>query len=154
MNDLIAAIAADYKTLAAAQGSLPALTTTDKASLVAAINELKAAVAGGGATINDAAGAGNTAQCWSADKVVAQLAALKAEIVAGAPVAYDTLLEIAAKLTGDDTAIAGLLTAVGNRVAFDAAQVLSAAQKAQACANIGVGDPEIDLAALYAAAKA
>ena len=54
---LAQAIGADVKALLAAQGSLSALATTAKGSLVAAINELKAAVdaaGGGGAAAGDA----------------------------------------------------------------------------------------------------
>ena len=68
--------------------------------------------------------------------------------------AYDTLVEVATKLASDDGAIAGLLAAVGNRVSFADAQTLTAQQQAQACANIGVGDPETDFVTAYATAKA
>ena len=37
---------------------------------------------------------------------------------------------------------------------FDEAQMLTTAQKLQACTNLGVGNPEHDFAADYAAAKA
>ena len=72
----------------------------------------------------------------------------------GAPAAYDTLVEVATKLASDDGAITGLLAAVGNRVSFADAQTLTAQQQAQACANIGVGDPETDFVTAYATAKA
>lgn len=65
--------------------------------------------------------------------VTAQINALKGN----APAAYDTLVEIATKLTGDDTAIAGMLTSIANRVQFDAAQSLTGGQKTQALSNIG-----------------
>jgi hypothetical protein len=68
--------------------------------------------------------------------------------------AYDTLQEIEAKLGSDDTALANLLTAVGNRVSFADAQSLTAAQQLQACTNLGLGDPTTDFAAAYTAAKA
>jgi hypothetical protein len=72
----------------------------------------------------------------------------------GASAAYDTLQEIEAKLGSDDTALANLLTAVGNRVSFADAQSLTAAQQLQACTNLGLGDPTTDFAAAYTAAKA
>lgn len=155
LTALAQAIGSDIKTLQTAQGNLAALDTTAKGSLVAAINELAALIIGSsGAAILDTAGTGDTAHTWSADKIVAQLLALKTEIVDGAPAAYDTLMEIGSKLTGDDTAIAGLLTAVGERVSFATAQALTAPQQAQACGNLGIGNPETDLAAAYTAAKA
>lgn len=155
LTALAQAMATDVKALTANQGSLAALSTTAKGSLVAAINELQAALAGaGGNVILDTAGAGDTAHAWSADKAVAALAALKAEIVAGAPAAWDTLIEIGTELNSNQTALGNLLTAVGNRISYDAVQTLTAPQQLQACQNIGVGDPETDLVAAYNAAKA
>lgn len=157
LTALAQAIATDVKALLANQGSLPALTTAAKTSLVAAINELQGEIdtlAAGAGAILDSATTGDTTHTWSANKILAELNQVKSDIIAGAPTAYDTLLEISNKLSSDDTAISGLLTAVGNRVRFDAAQTLTTPQQAQACANIGVGDPETDLAAAYAAAKA
>lgn len=156
---LAQAVGTDIKALLAGQGNLAALTTAAKGSLVAALNELHAALSAG-AGIDDDAGAGDTGSTWSADRIVSALAALKGEIVDGAPAAYDTLQEIAAALGGNDTAIGNLLAAVGNRVRYDAAQGLTGEQQTQARANIGalaataIGDPETDLVALYAAAKA
>lgn len=154
---LITSIGGDIKTLLASQGNLTTLTTDVKTSLVAAINELQSeinAIGSGGAAILDTAVDGDITHTYSADKILDLLASLKAEILGGASAAYDTLVEIQAELQGDGTAIANLLTAVGNRVAYDAAQSLTTGQKAQVCANIGIGDPETDLAALYTAAKA
>lgn len=154
---LAQAIATDIKALTANQGSLAALTTVAKSSLVAAINELQGeidALAAGAGSILDSASTGDTAHTWSANKILAELNQLKSDIIAGAPTAYDTLLEISNKLSSDDTAITGLLTAVGNRVSFDTAQSLTTPQQLQACQNIGLGDPETDLVAAYTAAKA
>lgn len=151
---LTQAVGGDIKTILANQGSLAALSTTAKSSLVAAINEVQAAIASaGGNVILDTATTGDTTHTWSADKIIAQLAQLKSDIVSGAPAAYDTLLEIANQLSSDQTALSGLLAAVGNRIAYDQAQTLTTPQQAQACANIGVGDPETDLVAAYNAAK-
>lgn len=136
ISNLAVRVATECKSIRSVTGDKAALTTTDKTTLVAAINEIKAAMVSA-AGILDTATAGDTSHTWSADKIVAQLAAVKSEILNGAPAAYDTLLEIANQLATDDGAIGGLLTAVGNRVAFDQAQVLTAPQKAQALANIG-----------------
>lgn len=136
ISNLAVRVATECKSIRATTGDKTTLTTTDKTSLVAAINELKSAMAVA-AGILDTASAGDTSHTWSADKIVAQLAAVKSEILNGAPAAYDTLLEIANQLATDDGAISGLLTAVGSRVAFDQAQTLTAPQKAQALANIG-----------------
>jgi hypothetical protein len=155
------AIGADIKTARNNVGSLSSLTTTQKGSIVAAINEIKTALdaaAGGGAVINDSAGDGVTTQTWSANKIFDTIAearaALKDELVAGAGAALDTFAELATAMGNDPTFAATLATQMGNRVRFDSAQTLTAPQKAQACDNIGIGDPEYDLAAAYNTAKA
>lgn len=83
-----------------------------------------------------------------------QVQAAKDELRAGAGAALDTFAEVAQALADDDTAAAALATQVANRVRFDAAQTLNGPQQAQACANIGVGNPEADLVAIYNTAKA
>lgn len=159
IQNLAVRVATECKSIRAVTGSLASLSTTDKTSLVAAINELKTAMSAA-AGILDTAVAGDTTNTWSADKIIAQLAALKTEIVNGAPAAYDTLLEISTKLSSDDGNITALLTAVGNRVRFDAAQTLDSTQKAQAIANIGavsssdVGDVSTNFVTTFEAALA
>ena len=155
---LAQAIGGDIKTLTANQGSLSSLNTTAKSSLVAALNELHSSIAGAGAQINDAAGNGDTLVTWSADKIYdtieAAKTAVKNDLVNGSAAALDTLSELAAALGNDANFATTIATELGNRVRYDAAQTLSAPQQAQACANIGVGDPETDLAAAYTTAKA
>ena len=164
---LAQAMGADVKALLAAQGSLSALTTTTKTSLVAAINELKTAVdaaAGGGVSIDDGAGDGATGVTWSANKIYdaieAAKLAVKNELTDGAAAALDTLSELAAALNNDPAFAATIAAEIANRVRYDAAQTLTAAQQTQARANIGaqsaaaIGDPDRDLVADYTAAKA
>ena len=164
---LAQAMGADVKALLAAQGSLSALTTTAKASLVAAVNELKTAVdaaAGGGVSIDDGAGDGATGVTWSADKIFdaieAAKTAVKNDLTAGAAAALDTLSELAAALNNDPAFAATIAAEIANRVRFDAAQVLDATQQNQARSNIGamaaaaLGDADRDLVADYTDAKA
>lgn len=152
------AIGADIKAARNNVGSLGSLTTTANTSLVAAINEVNAALATSGVAINDTAGDGATSVTWSADKIFdtieAAKSALRDELVAGAGAALDTFSELANALNNDPSFAATLATQMGYRVRFDSAQVLTTAEKAQACANIGVGDPEYDLAGAYNTAKA
>jgi hypothetical protein len=154
---LATAMGTDIKTLNVSQGNLSALSTTAKTSLVLAINELVTLNASA-ARINDALGAGATTVTWSADKIFASIEAAKVAVtnslVNGAAAALDTLSELAAALNNDPSFAANIATQMGNRVRFDAAQTMSVAQQLQACINIGVGNPDIDLAAAYAAAKA
>ena len=155
---LAQAIGGDIKTLTANQGSLSSLNTTAKSSLVAALNELHSAIGSAGAQIDDAAGNGDTLVTWSADKIYdtieAAKTAVKNDLVNGSAAALDTLSELAAALGNDANFATTIATELGNRVRYDAAQTLSAPQQAQACANIGVGNPETDLAAAYTTAKA
>lgn len=155
---LAQAIGTDIKTLSTKQGDLTALATTARGNLVAALNELHSMIGGAGATINDTAGDGDTLVTWSADKIhdaiEAAKAAVKNDLTAGAAAALDTLAELATALGNDPGFAATIAGQIAARVRFDAGQVLDAAEKAQACENIGVGNPERDFVADYAAAKA
>ena len=86
---------------------------------------------------------------WSSQKVTNYVAAQVAGVLGGASAAYDTLQELQAFLQADDTAIAGILTSLGLRLRFDAAQVLTTAQQLQGCTNIGVGDPETNFVTVF-----
>ena len=136
ISNLAVRVATECKAIRVVTGSLPSLSTTDKSSLVAAINELKTALTTA-AGVLDSATTGDTTHTWSANKIISEITAAKTAIINGAPAAYDTLIEISDKLASEDSEISGLLTAMGNRVRFDAAQVLTAPQKVQALSNIG-----------------
>lgn len=155
---LAQAIGADIKDVRTKQGDLTSLTTVAKGNLVAAINELKAALGSAGAAINDAATNGATTVTWSADKIFdtieAAKLAVKSDLTNGAAAALDTLTELAAALGNDPSFAATMATALTNRVRYDAVQTLTAPQQLQACSNIGVGNPERNFATDYAAAKA
>jgi len=154
LQDLAVAIGNDIQDLRGRTGNLSGLSTTAKTSLVAAINELVVAIgsaSGGGAAINDATTSLTTT--WSSTKIGAEVTSAIAALVGSAPAALDTLQEIAAELADQDSAVSGLVTAVANRVRYDAAQSLTTGQQLQACTNIGVGNPEVDLVAAYEAAR-
>lgn len=168
---LAQAIGADIKTLNATQGSLSALNTTTKTSLVAAINELVLMIGSAGAEIDDAAGNGSTTVTWSADKIFdsieAAKTAVKNELVSGASAALDTLNELAAALNSDPSFATTIAAEIANRVRFDAAQTLTSPQQAQARTNIaaaaasdvsglitGLGTYDQDYVASYNTAKA
>lgn len=168
---LAQAIGTDVKALTAAQGSLSALNTTTKTSLVAAINELMTLINSAGVSIDDSAGNGATTVTWSADKIFdsieAAKTAVKNELVNGAAAALDTLSELAAALGNDPNFATTIATEVANRVRYDAAQTLTSTQQAQARSNIGaaaasdlntlttgLGNYDRDYVADYTAAKA
>ena len=168
------AIGADVKALnilAAKQGDLTALTTTDKSTLVAAINEISAAIAAAGVQINDAVGDGATTTTWSADKIFDEIELAKIAVtnslVNGAAAALDTLNELAAALGNDPNFATTIATALTQRVRVDAIQIFTGPEQAQGRDNIGaaaaadltalavgVGDFDRDFVADYTLAKA
>jgi hypothetical protein len=153
----------DNKALKTIQGNLSALSTTQKGSIVLALNEVytmaSAAASSGGATINnttptdtttyssnkinaaiaalinDAAVA--TTNVWSASKTDSSIKAAVAALVGSAPTTLDTIAELATAL-GDANAITAINTALGNRVRHDINnQGLTTTQQANARTNIG-----------------
>lgn len=122
-------------------GDLTTLTTTDKTSVVRAMNELKASI-----------GAVNTGTDESA---VNQLIDNKINaLVDNAPEALNTLKEIADKLQADESTATALASTVSKRVAFDSPQSLSTEQQKQAQENIGLGDlSSADLVTVYTTAR-
>ena len=96
-----------------------------------------------------------TAKSELTDKIIADVAKVKSDILgAGVPETLDTLKEIADKLNGDAALVANLSVAINNRVRFDEDQVLSSEQKTRACTNIGIGEPDTDFVVIYNTAKA
>ena len=152
IESLVIRVAQEFNDVRAKTGNLANLTTTDKSNLVAAINELKAAVVSS-SEIDDANIA--ISSTYSSSKIVTLLDALKTEILGGADAAYDTLLEIQQLLQNGTSGLDALLTAVNNRVRFDAAQSLTAPEQAQARSNIGavaasdVGNTDTDFVAVF-----
>ena len=155
LNSFVLRVAEEFNTVKGRTGTLTALTTTDKSSLVAAINELKAAIITAVA-IDDLQV--STTTTYSSNKVVTLLDALKADILGGADPAYDTLLELQQALQNDQTGIAALTAAIDKRVRFDAAQTLTVPEQTQARDNIGavaatdIGDTNTDFVAIFNAA--
>lgn len=133
---------------------------TDIKSLRAAV----AAVPALASLIDDAASILATDKTYSASKISTLIqsgvAQAKAEAVddalsairAGVPEALDTLNELANRLENDGDALAELVTLVSTgTVRTDIEQTLSAAQKLQAQANLGL--LEVDFNAVYIAAR-
>ena len=108
IESLVIRVAQEFNDVRATAGNLASLSTVDKSSLVAAINELKAAVLTATA-IDDAQVA--TTTTYSSNKIVALLDALKADILGGADAAYDTLVEIQQLLQNGTTGLDAILSA-------------------------------------------
>jgi len=194
VNDLATRIGTEFKSVRTAQGSLASLQTSNKSSLVAAINELFAGGGSGSVAIND--NAASTTSVYSSSKTVSlinakpsindttasgtsvysssktdsqiasavgakpsindttpsastvyssnktdtQINAAVSALVNGSQATLDTLAEIAAALGNDANFATTMTTALGNRLRFDAAQVLTGPQKTQGLTNLGAQD--------------
>ena len=155
VNAFATAVGGDYKTVAASvasavakQGDLTALTTTEKGTLVGALNELKTGLTAVTSSAIDAA----TVQGMINTGITA--------LVDGAPDALNTLNEIAAALAEDQTALDGILLALAKRVRVDAVQNFTTGEKQQGRENIGAAFADdvgvvstADFVATYNAAK-
>ena len=128
---------------------LSALTTTQKTSLVAAVNELKTALDALGTPLTISDSTSSTTQVWSSSKVASEITAAKNALTNGAAAALDTLSEIAAALGNDANFASTITTALGYRLRFDDVQTLTAQQKTQACANLGIGEPDTDFVTTF-----
>lgn len=93
-------------------GDLSSLTTTDKSNLVAAINELDAAIetVDLSALIDDESTA--TTSTWSSTKIGTSIDAAVAALVDGAPELLDTLNELAAALGDDENFATSVSTSI------------------------------------------
>lgn len=115
ISDLVTRIATECKALRTMingnAADLTSLTTTNKTNLVAAINEVKAAIGGAGASINDTGT--STLSVWSSDKTNTSIGAAITALVNGAPANLDTLLEIAAAINNDPSYYTTVNTALG-----------------------------------------
>lgn len=156
LSDLVTRIGTEFKSVRTAIGTLASLTTTAKGDLVSAINEVKAAVGGAGATINDTTA--TTSSVYSSSKTDSNIAASVAALVNSSPTALDTLKELADAIGDDANFAATTATALGNRLRIDAAQSLTTPQQAFGQSNLSVysqaqiGDPTTDFVALFTTA--
>ncbi|MGE9985374.1 hypothetical protein [Desulfovibrio sp. SGI.169] len=138
VSSLATRVGAECKTLHSKIGALADLTTTEKGNLVAALNELQAALENA-SNIDDANASTSTTYSSSkiASEILAASNALKADLLGGAGEAYDTLKELADLIQTNQSAIDALEALAAGHVKYDAAQTLTDEQKEQARANIG-----------------
>ena len=99
------AVGVDVKGLLAKIGDLGALTTTQKASLVGALNELKTGI-DAAVKIDDAKTQAGTT--WSSTKINSAINAAISALVSGAPEALDTIKEVADAINTNKDAITAL----------------------------------------------
>lgn len=216
VSNLATRLGTEFKSVYTKQGALTSLSTSNKSSLVAAINELYAGGGTGSIAINDttpsttsvysssrtearitaevatkpsindstassssvysstktdaqistAVGTKpsindttpSTTTVYSSSKTASEISTAVSALVNSAPAALDTLKELSDALGGDANFATTTSTALGNRLRFDAAQVLSGPQKTQGLTNLGaqasadIGDTETDFVAVFNAA--
>ena len=153
LTNLTNSVAQALNNLDSRTGNITALSTSDKTSLVAAINEVKTSIDSFDPALIDDALDASTIKTYSIDKIKTLIANVQSSILGGAGEAYDTLQELATELQSNDGDITNILTAQANRVAVDASQSFTEAQKTQGRDNIGaanqadIGDITTDHAA-------
>ena len=164
LTQLSIQVGVDIKDIRNKIGTLPNLTTTEKTSLVGAINELDAKVAAiqNATAINDSTNA-STTETYSVTKILSSIQsavnALKNDMVNGAGSALDTFKELADAINNDATFAQTLALSLGRKVDFSQVQSLTLAEQLQARTNIeaagstDIGDTSTDFVAQYTAAK-
>ena len=90
---------------------------------------------------------------WSSTKIKESITTAISELVNGSDSALDTLKELADALGNDVNFAATLAEQMGKRVRVDESQMFSTSEQLTACTNIGIGNPDTDLLAVYIAAK-
>lgn len=163
LSDLVLAVGTDIKQLriwitGSASGDINGLTTTDKTSVVAAINEVNANSGGTPqdasttqkgivelATLAEVATGTSTTLVPTVEGVRQERTALKNEILGGVGPMADTLQELydLAQAAEETQAINDLITVVNGK-----------ANSADVYTKTELGNPETDLVAAYTAAKA
>lgn len=169
LQDFIVEVATDYKSIrtwlfGSSSGTLASLNTSDKTSIVNAINEVKSSASGAPpdateavkgvvelASLAEVAAGADTTRVVTAAGVRQERTALKSEILGGVGPAFDTLSELlaVAQEAEESSVIADLTTVVGQKA--NSADVYT---KAEVYTKSEIGDPEVDLVAVYTAAKA
>lgn len=135
-------VAAKLNLLNGKIGTITGLSTTDKSSLVAAINEVKAiadGAAGGGAVLNDSAT--NSTEGWTSSKIASEITSRLAAALEG-----QDLSDISDQITALLQADQGLVSATANQ-SFNAAQQTQARENIGAASSDGIGDVNFDFSA-------
>ena len=151
ITELAQAIAQDIRELKSTQGLLDSLSTTSKASLVDAINELYLSISSASGIDDNTENAITT---WSSTKIKESITTAISELVNGSGSALDTLKELADALGNDADFAVTLAEQMGKRVRVDESQMFTTAEQLMACTNIGIGDPDTDFVTAYTTAKA
>ena len=151
---ILTVVGTDVKAIKGGMGALNTLSTTNKTSLVLAINELKTLVDGANPASLIADNVSTSAsKTYSIDKIKAEIASAVTVLLGGADGANDTLKEIADRVTAAAQGNAGLVSA-------KTAQTFTAAEQEQARNNINslskdaLGNTNFDVQAYWNSAIA
>ena len=129
-------------------------TTVDIIKALTYLNtQITNALSNLGVKINDSTN-NSTTETWSANKIYNSIASAVSGLVDNSPAALDTLKELADALGNDANFATTIATQMGKRVRVDAPQTFTAAEQAQGCTNLGIGNPNTDFVAAYNTAKA
>ncbi len=135
ISALATQVGTDIKQIIANIGDLDQLTTSEKTSLVVALNELKASITQASNLINDSET--GTTTTWSSSKISTQIQAAVNGLINGAPETLDTLKELATAIETNKDAITALQSIANGHVKFNEAQSLEPGQQKTARDNIG-----------------
>lgn len=156
INELATAIGIAIKGVKDSIGDLSGLSTTNKTSIIGAINELDTSIKTKSnltldtvrvELINDI-GDPSTTSTYSSSKIEDKITeaveagktAVKNSILDGAETAYDTLKEIQEIIKKDKTAAASLLESVNNRLKINERMELTTEQKDFIASSLGFED--------------
>lgn len=161
VSALATRVGTEIKGVKGTVGTLADLSTDVKTNLVAAINEVDAALTALEGTVASQTNIDDVnvsaATTYSSQKIVSEITAakqaVKDELLGGAGEAYDTLKELGELIDTNKDAIDALEALAAGHVKYDDAQALTSEQQAQARTNIGAASAT-DCAAAKAAADA
>ena len=153
LNTFAALVGSNVNDLRNKIGDPALLDTTAKDNLVAALNEVRASLASGSAVINDAITAADST--YSSQKIEFAITTAINNLKGSAPIAYDTLQEIAAYIEANESAGTALLSAMANRLRYDQTQLLTAEQiqNVYTTLELGLKSDIENLVATYIAAR-
>lgn len=145
-------------------GDISTLKTTNKGDVVAAINEIKDALANTGQAfslqdakdglVKDGAKAADTTYSSNkiedlvATEITKAKAAIKSELLDGAEESFDTLKELQEKIKSGTSVTDGLLEGLGNRLRIDEAMVLTEQQQQNVAKSLGL-PAEVDFVTTF-----
>ncbi len=149
MVSLVTAIGNDIKKLILDIGSLPALTTESRNSIVSAINELYVSIEDiyNGGTIYDDGSIPN--KTWSSSKIASEINKSSNELNSDITALAISVNGLSSLLSDFQVEMDGITTIGENVVRTDGLQSKTDFEKHNACANIGIGDYDYDFANDY-----